>query len=72
MSENLRSWFGERAWPSHQEKVISVKKKRLRWRTTLPVHNDTPPSLHPGKSLELEQPKYFVDGRGTLQAKKGR
>jgi len=27
--------------------------------------------LH-GKSLELEQPQYFVDGRGTLQAKKGR
>jgi len=26
----------------------------------------------PGKSLELEQPQYFVDGRGTLQAKKGR
>jgi len=25
-----------------------------------------------GKSLELEQPQYFVDGRGTLQAKKGR
>jgi len=24
-----------------------------------------------GKSLELEQPQYFVDGRGTLQAKKG-
>jgi len=23
-----------------------------------------------GKSLELEQPQYFVDGRGTLQAKK--
>jgi len=25
-----------------------------------------------GKSLELEQPQYFVDGRGTLQGKKGR
>ena len=24
-----------------------------------------------GKSLELEQPQYFVDGRGTLQARKG-
>ena len=24
-----------------------------------------------GKSLELEQPQYFVDGRGTLQGKKG-
>jgi len=25
-----------------------------------------------GLTLELEQPQYFVDGRGTLQAKKGR
>ena len=24
-----------------------------------------------GKSLELEHPQYFVDGRGSLQAKKG-
>ena len=24
-----------------------------------------------GLTLELEQPQYFVDGRGTLQAKKG-
>jgi len=25
-----------------------------------------------GNTLELEQLQYFVDGRGTLQAKKGR
>jgi len=25
-----------------------------------------------GKTLELEHPQYFVDGRGSLQAKKGR
>jgi len=25
-----------------------------------------------GLSLELEHPQYFVDGRGSLQAKKGR
>jgi len=25
-----------------------------------------------GLTLELEQLQYFVDGRGTLQAKKGR
>ena len=29
-------------------------------------------SMESGKSLELEQPQYFVDRRGTLQAKKGR
>jgi len=30
MSENLRSWFGERAWPSPQEKV----RKEFRIGTT--------------------------------------
>ena len=29
-------------------------------------------SYSEGNTLELEQPQYFVDGRGTLQAKKGR
>jgi len=29
-------------------------------------------SITQGKSLELEHPQYFVDGRGSLQAKKGR
>jgi len=30
------------------------------------------PTRFLGLSLELEHPQYFVDGKGSLQAKKGR
>ena len=46
-----------------------------KWTDTIPIHRRCSTyyagSVN-GKSLELEQPQYFVDGSGTLQGKKGR